>query len=73
MGLSKSLERSHQAIQVMDVFRMNQVLRASPGCLPDVGFMDAKRNLLFDLILNPEQFQEVLNFSALPAIGRERR
>lgn len=47
-----------------DVSRMNQVLRAVPGCVPNVGFLDAERDLSFDLVsLYPGQSQEVLEVS----------
>lgn len=43
-------------MQITDVSRMNQVLTAVPGCLPNVGFLDAERDLSFDLVsLNPGQ------------------
>lgn len=68
--MQKSPGKSHQGIQVMDVSRMNQVLTAFPGCVPNVGFLDAGGDLSFNLVsLYPGQSQEVLEVSGY-CLGR---
>lgn len=49
----------------MNVSRTNRELIAILGYLSIVRFLDAKRNLSFDLILNLRQSQEVLGVSVL--------